>query len=158
MGKERRRHLRIPIAADLAEPVEIAVFSKEAASGKDRVKPQKIPAILANISAGGMALVAFAPKNTFSKATSIQLMLNLPSLGKSAITGRLVHLKSREDIQSLGVRFNDVTKQFRDRIRHIIDDYSDCETRVGLRIPEVCTGQVCHYFGLCKKVQKLELT
>lgn len=156
MGKERRRYLRVPVAADLAEPVEIAVSR----SGIVRSRPTKslsVPAILANISAGGMALVAFAPRETFSGTSIIQVMVNLPGLGHSKINGRLVHLKSREGIQTLGVRFGAVDQKFKNRVGHIIDDYTDCETRISLRIPEVCTGKTCHYFGLCKKIQKLEL-
>ncbi|MBI2069429.1 MAG: PilZ domain-containing protein [Elusimicrobia bacterium] len=156
---ERRKYPRIPIAADLAEPVEIVLLRQQSngrISTTNGHKAHRIPAILANISAGGMALVAFGEKEIFARVRRIHLVANIPGFERAKIEGNLVHVRSREGIQTLGVRFAAVAKKLKDRIRHLIDDYSDCETRIGLRLPEVCTGQTCRFFNLCKKAQKLE--
>lgn len=154
--RDRRKHPRIPVAADLAEPIEIAV-QKGPVSPKrnNHNRSMKIPAILANISPGGMALVAFGSREILNGVTRIQLISDLPGLSNTRLEGTLVHVRDREGVQTLGVRFSTLTKTVRTRLCHIVDDYADCETRIALNIPEVCVGSGCYFFNLCKKAQKL---
>ena len=156
IGKDRRKHPRISIAADLAEPVEITFLQKIPSEdgSANHIKAQRIPAILANISTGGMAMVAFGAKEIFAHVNKIQLVSNIPGLDNSKIEGKLVHVRHREGIQTLGVRFTTIAKKLKQRICHIVNDYADCETRISLHIPEVCVGNSCHFFNLCKKTQK----
>ncbi|MEK7287459.1 MAG: PilZ domain-containing protein [Elusimicrobiota bacterium] len=153
--KDRRKHPRIPVAADLAEPIEIAVLRSADSTPKSKVKALRIPAILANISPGGMALVAFGSKKILEGVDRIRLVSNLPGLNRVRLDGTLVHLRDREGVQTLGVRFTCLAEKVRNRLRHIVDDYADCETRAALNIPEICVGSGCHFFNLCKKAQKI---
>ncbi len=153
-GKERRVHLRLPIATELAEQMELTVF--ETGAGKD-LKARRVPTIVTNISAGGMSLIAFGARETFTSATKIELVVNLPGLANSKISGEIVHVKSLNEMQALGVRFLKLAKPLKDKIAQMTDDYADCENRIAFNIPEVCVGDKCHYFKLCNKAQKLTL-
>ncbi|MBI4370472.1 MAG: PilZ domain-containing protein [Elusimicrobia bacterium] len=154
---DRRQHARISLTAELAEPVEITVLKHvpdQDPRQASHLKAHHIPAIIANISAGGMAIVAFGGKDVFADEVRIQLVTTIFGQDKTTVEGNIVHLRDREGVQTFGLRFNSIHKSIRDRIDHLVDDYSDCETRISLRIPEVCVGRACHFFGLCRKDQK----
>ncbi|HMX94555.1 MAG TPA: hypothetical protein PKC50_04865, partial [Elusimicrobiota bacterium] len=51
MKPDNRRHKRFPVLKDMAEPVDLFVMDQP---------PREVPAVLTNLSAGGMALVVFA--------------------------------------------------------------------------------------------------
>lgn len=149
-GRERRRHTRIPLTADVAEPVEIS-FRQPKLSNSNR----SVPAILANFSPGGMALIAFGTQGLLKPNSIIQLTANFPGMTPARITCKIVRIHTRSEMQTLGVRFTALSKTVRLKFQRIVNDYDDCETRIGLNIPEVCIGQKCRYYGLCKKAQKL---
>jgi hypothetical protein len=153
-NKERRVHPRLPVATELAEQMELTVFE----TGKtSNLKAKRVPTIVTNISTGGMSLIAFGAREIFTRATKIQLVVNLPGLANSKISGEIVHIKSLNEMQALGVRFVRLAKSLRDKIAQMTDDYTDCESRISFNIPEVCVGDQCHYFNLCNKPQKLTL-
>ncbi len=149
-GKERRVHSRIPIAADVGEPIEISI-PRNPANGN---KSTSMPAILANISAGGMALIAFGAEGMIKEDSRLNLTTNLPGMTFNKIACQVVHVRCRSEMQTIGVRFTTMPATVKNRIAKLINDYDDCETRMGLGIPEVCTGKKCRYFALCKKTQK----
>lgn len=158
MGQERRKSPRLPIAADLAEPMELTVFETVGQKGAAaKFKAKQVPTILTNISSGGMALIAFGAKETFKQSTKIQMVFDLPGLAKAKINGKIVHVESKKEMQTLGVKFLNLAQTLKNKITKMANDYMDCESRLAFNVPDVCIGQSCHYFGLCKKPQKLPL-
>ncbi|MEE8179772.1 MAG: PilZ domain-containing protein, partial [bacterium] len=84
MVKERRKHRRIPTVTVVKEAL---VESPEA-----NLK-QEIPAIIYNVSAGGMALITFLslPVNA-----SINLNFNLDGLKLKDVEGKIVRVEGKE--------------------------------------------------------------
>lgn len=155
---ERRESIRIPITADVGEPIEItlAETASSAAAHNSKPKTKSVPAILTNISGGGMSIIVFGGQEFFTEKAKIQVIANLPGMAHAKIEGQIMHVRSHAEMQTLGVRFMTLAHDVRLRIQKIVGDYDDCETRISINIPEVCTGHACHYFGLCKKIQKSE--
>ena len=54
ISDERRKHVRLPMLHGILEPVEVEFMTKTE-SGKNRAQP----AILSDLSAGGMRLITF---------------------------------------------------------------------------------------------------
>ena len=52
MKQDKRQHHRIPVVRNMAEPVDLFVM--------DGTHPRDLPAVLSNISAGGMSLVVLS--------------------------------------------------------------------------------------------------
>lgn len=158
MKKERRRYPRVPVAADIGEPVELMLFERGKGKESGRAHARRVPAILTNISSGGMAFVVFGAKEMFDQVSRIKLVANLPGFNRANIDAQIMHVRGRsQDMQTLGVRFVNTAKTFRDKIKKMANDYLDCDNRTLLRVPEACLGHECHYFGLCQKPQKLSL-
>ncbi|MFC1521744.1 PilZ domain-containing protein [Elusimicrobiota bacterium] len=155
MKQERRKSPRIPLAAELAEPIDISFTLPDANKVK---KTHTMPAILLNMSAGGMSLILFGGDEIFKHTKEISFVANIAGFAHAKFEGQVIYLKAKEGMQTIGIRFTSLDKKVKDRITKMIDDYLDCKTRVSLRVPDVCTGKQCHYHGLCEKPQKLELS
>ena len=67
--KERRKHKRLPVIKDLAEPIELTIT--DAHSGSVSI----LPGVLTNLSAGGMDLVLLG---TLSGKPTIKLNMHIP--------------------------------------------------------------------------------
>ncbi len=144
---ERRKHARLPIIHGIVEPVDLA-FEDPAHKGK----PLLVPAIMSNLSAGGMRLTAFAepPKNGM-----LDLHLELPGLGKTHVKGRIPWIKGKGGVYTFGIAFTEISHAACEKINAMAEDYYDCETRIELRLPEVCVPN-CKCQFLCNKPQKDE--
>ncbi len=145
--KERRQHVRLPILHGILEPVEIEFYAKTS-SGKS--VPQ--PAILSDLSAGGMRLITFMPP---PHTKEINIMLKLNGVKQILVTGKISWVKDRGGVFMNGISFSHVSPDDRKRINEMAEDYADCDTRMALKLPEVCVG-TCRAHSLCNKPQKDE--
>ncbi|MBI4801117.1 MAG: PilZ domain-containing protein [Elusimicrobia bacterium] len=146
--KERREHVRLPMLHGILEPVELEFYTKDS-SGRSR--PQ--PAILSDLSAGGMRLITFlAPPH--SKELNIILKLN--GVKEIPLTGRISWVKEKGGVFMNGISFSGISHEARKCISGMAEDYADCDTRTALKLPEVCVKN-CKAQGLCNKPQKDEL-
>lgn len=145
--KERRQHVRLPILHGILEPVELEFYAKTA-DGKGA--PQ--PAILADLSAGGMRLITFMePPHT----KELNILLKLSGVKAIPVTGRISWVKDKGGVFMNGIAFTSISPDDRKRINEMAEDYSDCDTRHALKLPEVCV-ETCRASGLCNKPQKDE--
>ncbi|MBI4656187.1 MAG: PilZ domain-containing protein [Elusimicrobia bacterium] len=144
--KERRQHVRLPILHGILEPVEIE-FSTE----KDgRTIPQ--PAILSDLSAGGMRLITFLePPHT----KELNIVLKLAGLKEIPIQGKISWVKEKGGVFMNGISFTSISHDDRKRINDMAGDYADCDTRIALKLPESCV-ETCKAHWLCNKPQKDE--
>lgn len=144
--KERRQHVRLPILHGILEPVEIEFYTK-AADGK----PVPQPAILADLSAGGMRLITFMePPHT----KELNIVLKLSGMKKGVpLTGKISWIKDKGGVFMNGISFSKISLENRKMINEMAEDYSDCDTRHELKLPEVCV-ETCRANGLCNKPQK----
>jgi len=145
---ERRRHVRLPMLHGILEPVEIEFYTKDSAG---RTRPQ--PAILADLSAGGMRLITFL-EPPHSKELNIVLKLNGVTR-EIPLTGRISWVKEKGGVFMNGIAFAEISHDGKKCINDMAEDYVDCDTRAALKLPEVCVA-TCKAHGLCNKPQKDE--
>lgn len=144
MKAERRKHNRLVIK-DLAEPIELFVLG-------EKNQPREVPAVLTNLSAGGMALVVFAH---VTGDTKLKMDMKLPGMGSFSFEGRVAWNQPKGDTTQIGVRFSHVSHDDAKRINHVAEAYQDCETKLSFGVKDVCFRQ-CAYWSLCGKPVKLK--
>lgn len=139
-GAERRQHRRFSVVEGMIEPITLEM----AANGKSQ------PAIMTDLSAGGMSLLIFCEP---PRAKSFEMVLSIPGLEKTPIEASVVRIHQKGETYSLGLSFTKIAKKVQDRIACMADDNADCETRVALRLPEACVAD-CRFHNLCAKPVK----
>jgi hypothetical protein len=144
MTDERRKHRRFPIADGLIEPITVEFAPEDGAAA------MKVPAILTNLSAGGMSLITFAEP---PRTKEVQLNIDLPSLKGCRITAKPVRIVSKGDVYTIGLSFVKISGKDRGHINKMANDFNDCETRISLGLPEACVPS-CDCSELCTKPQK----
>jgi len=144
--KERRKDVRLPIMHGILEPVELEFMAQDA-SGK--IVPQ--PAILADLSAGGMRLITFMPP---PRTKELHIMLQVGGMTKPVpVTGRIAWVKEKGGVYMSGIAFTSISADSRKQIASMADDFANCDTRIEFKLPEVCIAD-CKAAALCNKPQK----
>lgn len=143
---ERRQHARLPVVEGMIEPITVQF-------GGDATRPGDAPsqpAILTNLSAGGMSLLMFLePPHT----KRLDMVLTIPGLDGIAIAGRVVRVHQRGPTYNVGISFTQISKKHQEQICRMAEDHGDCDTRIGLKLPEVCVER-CSFRALCAKPHK----
>ncbi|OGS07742.1 MAG: hypothetical protein A2270_04870 [Elusimicrobia bacterium RIFOXYA12_FULL_51_18] len=145
--KERREHVRLPILHGILEPVDVNFYDKDDVS---KSRPQ--PAILVDLSAGGMRLITFLEP---PHSKELNMVLKLAGVKEMPIIGKISWVKEKGGVFMNGITFSDIGQEDKKRISEMAEDYVDCDTRIALKLPEVCVGN-CGAHGLCNKPQKDE--
>ena len=143
-GSERRRHKRFPILRDLAEPIEVTV---------EEEKPRTLPAVMTNLSAGGLDLVIMG---TFNSAGLLMLTFNIPGIEGITVTGKKVWSRVKGETTLVGIEFAHIAKKHLQHINAMAKAYWDCEDRIDRGEFEICFRE-CPYWALCTKTVKLKL-
>jgi len=131
----------------ILEPVEIEFYTTDT---HGQSVPQ--PAILADLSAGGMRLITFmAPPHT----KELNIILKLNGTKEMPVTGNISWVKDKGGVFMNGISFSHIGPEDHKCINEMAEDYSDCDTRAALKLPEVCV-ETCRANGLCNKPQKDE--
>lgn len=140
--QERRKHVRLPILHGILEPVEIEFETNQ----KDKISQ---PAILSDLSAGGMRIILFLePPHT----KELNMLLNL---GKEHIPvkGKIAWIRKKGEVYMIGIAFTEISKENANKINLMANDYLDCDIRISLKLPDVC-HEKCKAHILCNKPQK----
>lgn len=151
-GQDRRRHPRFAVVEGMVEPITINFDPVTPAKIKHTAPsvPKNQPAILTNLSAGGMSLILFmAPPKT----KALDMILSIPGLNHIAIQGQVVRVSQKGETYNVGIAFGQIAKKHRTRIDELAHDNMDCDTRVALKLPEACVS-TCKFNALCAKPQK----
>jgi len=139
-GAERRQHRRFSVVEGMIEPITLEMDG----GGKSQ------PAIMTDLSAGGMSLLVFCePPHT----KSFEMVLSIPGLDRTPIEAKIVRVHQKGETYSLGLSFLKIARKIQERIAAMADDNADCETRVALRLPEACVPD-CRFHTLCAKPVK----
>ncbi|PCI37719.1 MAG: hypothetical protein COB53_05755 [Elusimicrobia bacterium] len=155
---ERRRSPRVAVVSDLVEPIVLRYAADKPAGKKKGPKdevaiPKHLrtqPAILTNLSQTGLALITFlAPPHT----KSFKMTLTIPGLDHLPIEGQVVRVDKKGDTFSVGIHFTKIAKKYQKMIQRMAEDDGDCNTRIGLGLPEACVPD-CGFHYLCTKTQK----
>ena len=142
---EKRRHPRMPVISNLIEPVNLFYKTQD---GKETSQV----AILADLSASGMRMISFlgAPL-----ADHFSISLQLPGTDKMEIDAKLAWVKQRENVYTIGIEFTKINDKYAKMISEMADDFNDCDTRILLKLPDVCVP-TCKWWQICNKIQKDE--
>ncbi len=139
---ERRAHQRLPVVEGLIEPITLRLDDRSSA-------PRNQPAILTNLSAGGMSLVMFAEPPHVKR---LEMVLSLPGL-EVPLEAKVVRVTEKGQTYNVGISFVKISKKHQAQINRMAQDYGDCQTRVALNLPEACAPD-CAFNALCMKPQK----
>ncbi|MFA6317877.1 MAG: PilZ domain-containing protein [Elusimicrobiota bacterium] len=147
---DRRRHHRFSLVEGLVEPITVR-FDGVAAKGERPSRGAEQPAILTDLSAGGMSMVCFAEP---PKAKKLDMVLSLPGLKSVPITGRVARLHQKGQTWNVGIAFTEISSKHKSVINKMANDNLDCETRISLSLPDACVPD-CSFHHLCVKPQKI---
>ncbi len=140
---DRRKFPRFPVMEGMIEPITLQLEGSGSA-------PRNQPAILTNLSAGGMSLVLFAEP---PRTRRFEMILSLPGLSEVPVEGKVVHINEKGQTYKVGISFTKISKKHQNQIVSMAQDHMDCDTRVSLGLPEACVPK-CHFNALCMKPQK----
>jgi c-di-GMP-binding flagellar brake protein YcgR len=144
---ERRKHTRLPIIKDLAEPIEIVVSGKQ---------PTSLPGILTNLSAGGLDLVLMGSLSETHQPKNLELSLShIHGLHDLKVSGRIVWTREKGGTTLVGIEFTQIGAKHQKHINDMAKAYWECESRIEQGEFEICFRE-CAYWGLCSKPVKLQ--
>ena len=136
-GAERRQHRRFHVVDGMIEPITLEMEGMDASN-------KKVPAIMTDLSAGGMSLLMFMePPHT----KSFQMTLSLPGLEGVPIQASVARVHQKGETYSVGLSFVKIPRDAQKRIEKMAEDSADCETRTALRLPDAC-GPDCPFHSL----------
>ena len=141
---ERRRHPRVPVINNIVEPIDL-VYTDEATGVQTAVA-----AVLADLSLSGMRLVSFLKAPV---AGNMEISMELPHIGKFAVKAKTTWVRQKGPVYTMGVEFTEIHGAAASKIQAMAEDFSDCDTRILLKLPEVCVAN-CRAHSLCNKLQK----
>lgn len=139
-GAERRQHRRIAVVEGMIEPITLILDGVEGAG-------KTIPAIMTDLSAGGMSLLMFVEP---PHAKTFQMTLSIPGLDGVPIEAAVVRVHQKGDTYSVGLSFARIPKDAQKRIEKMAEDSADCDTRTALRLPDAC-GDDCPFHSLFRR-------
>lgn len=139
---EKRKHKRFPVLYHLIKPVMIRTESMTTHAS--------LPAIMANLSAGGMALLTFTPLNA---GQNLIISFDLKILEIKNLKAKVIRCENKEGSYIIGIQFLDLAENIADRINKMADDFDSCETRILMGDKPVCR-KGCSYFEHCQRTAK----
>jgi len=114
--QERRKHPRLPLHLSVAKLVD---FKCE---GLD----QPAPAVLVDLSAGGLSMICFALP---ALSQHVTFRLNLSGLVHAQLHGRVVHAQRKGETYRVSVAFTEFQKEWTHMINKLVKSYSECTDR-----------------------------
>src|ERR1700722_13197243 len=115
-GAERRQHRRFHVVDGMIEPITLELEGVESAS-------KKIPAIMTDLSAGGMSLLMFVEP---PHAKSFQMTLSIPGLEGVPIQASVARVHQKGETYSVGLTFVKIPREAQKRIEKMAEDSADC--------------------------------
>ncbi len=141
---ERRSNKRLPLTLSIAKPMRLEFHSEH--------YDKTIPGILANISAGGMALIVF---DHIPEGSMIELDLDFMGV-KRQMRGKIVRVERKfEDVHMVGVTFDKESRKLKQVVEKMAEDYDICEVRFIVKRDKACFPG-CSFSPLCGKSIKKE--
>lgn len=139
-GHERRKHPRLPLHLSVAKLVDFQCDGL----------PQPAPAILVDLSAGGLSMVAFALPSITKNVT---FRLDLPGLVNAQLHGKVVRAHKKGETYQVGVAFNEYKEEWARLVGKLVKGYEECDERLAQGDRRFCFKK-CAFFSLCDKDEK----
>jgi hypothetical protein len=83
----------------------------------------------------------------------MEIRANMPFIGKFTVKAAASWVRQKGAVYTIGIRFIEIDKAVSAKIQAMADDFNDCDTRILLKLPEVCV-QTCKSRDVCNKIQK----
>jgi hypothetical protein len=147
---DRRRFQRFPVVEGMIEPITLSFNTAEEGDAAATTSRNQ-PAILTNLSAGGMSLILFIEP---PRTRKLDMILSIPGLAEVPVEGKVVRVLEKGQTFNVGIMFTKISKKHESKISQMAQDHIDCDTRVALKLPEACVPD-CTFAALCAKPQKL---
>lgn len=141
---ERRRHPRVPVISNIVEPIDLTYTDNSDG------KVHQIAAVLADLSASGMRIVSFLKAPI---AGVMHIKMELPTIGKFDVEAKTAWVRQKGPVYTIGIEFTKIDSAVAAKIMALANDFLDCNTRIMLRLPEVCVPN-CKCQSICNKIQK----
>ncbi|MFH1957557.1 MAG: PilZ domain-containing protein [bacterium] len=135
---ERRIHQRFPTLS-VIKTVEIS-------RGDGRTN---VPAIMCDISVGGLAMITFLPLPKLSK---IVLDLNLPGINLRKVVAQIIRVEEKNGTYLIGLKFVKIPVKLKKKINDMALDWKTCEEGCAVGQKPSCSR--CSYYNLCTKKDK----
>ncbi|OGR90932.1 MAG: hypothetical protein A2992_04040 [Elusimicrobia bacterium RIFCSPLOWO2_01_FULL_59_12] len=137
---ERRRHPRLPLHLSVAKLVDFKF------DGMD----QPAPAVLVDLSAGGLSMICFTPPQVTQDLT---FRMSLPGLVSAKLKGKIIRARRKGETYQVGIVFT----EFQDKWAHLIGKLAKahiaCENRLQQGDRHFCFRE-CAFWPLCQKEEK----
>ena len=138
--QERRKHPRLPLHLSVAKLVDFKCDGLDQAS----------PAILVDLSAGGLSMICFALPQLSKNVT---FRLDLPGLVNAKVQGRVVRAHRKGDTYQVAIAFTEFQDQWAHLVAKLVKAYNVCEERLTQGDRHFCFRE-CAFFPLCQKDEK----
>ncbi|AKL97855.1 PilZ domain-containing protein [Endomicrobium proavitum] len=135
---EKRKSRRMPVIK-FEEPVNLNIGGK------------KVPGVILDISADGIQLMTYA---NIPVGSEIFLELDTKFLKLKQLSGKVVWSHLKGDMYRTGINITYIDTLDAKLLNRIATDYNDCEKKIALGAPDVCSKK-CSYCNLCAKTQKI---
>ncbi|MBI3012221.1 MAG: PilZ domain-containing protein [Elusimicrobia bacterium] len=155
MIEDRRKDIRFPVMRNVGEPVELRFNHNH--------KNVTLPGFILNLSAGGMKIVTLGHQvDELHEGSHFVIDLKLPNLVSHNVEGKIVRIKKGEKAKLhhsneewfLGLLFTKIKPSDAHTINRMAEDWSVCETKLQMGLPDVCFRE-CAYWKLCEKSVRL---
>lgn len=140
---ERRKHPRLPLHLSVAKLVD---FQCDGLG-------QPSPAVLVDISAGGLSMVCFVLPTLSQRVT---FRLELPGLVNAQVHGRVVRAHRKGETYQVAIAFTEFQEQWAHLVEKLIKAYNACEDRLTQGDRRFCFRE-CAFFTLCQKDEKARI-
>lgn len=157
MTDERRSYSRFPIVKNVGEPVELKYVSEH--------KKISIPGYIQSLSEGGVGIITLGERPVeFTIGMHFILNLKLPKMASNHVEGKIIrlHTSRRAEMHHsheewfLALEFTKISAAATHHIRTIAEDWSDCETKIQMGLPDVCFSG-CSFWEICEKSVKIKV-
>lgn len=155
MIEERRKDIRFPVMRNVGEPIVLRIAINH--------KALSLPGFILNLSAGGMKIMTLGNQVAqLKEGIPFDMDLNIPNLSTHHIEGKIVRIKKGDkaklrhsnDEWFLGLLFTKIKSQAAHHINRMAEDWSVCETKMQMSLPDICFRE-CSYWDICEKSVKL---
>ena len=141
--QERRKHPRLPLHLSVAKLVDFKCDGLELPA----------PAILVDISAGGLSMIAFALPHLSKNVT---FRLELPGFVNAQLHGKIVRAIKKGETYQVAVAFSEFKDEWSRLVAKLAKAYNDCEDRLAQGDRRFCFKR-CAFFSLCQKEEKVRV-
>ncbi len=137
---ERRRHPRLPMHLSVAKMVDFKF------DGFD----QSAPAVLVDLSAGGLSMICFAMP---AMAKDLTFRMTLPGLVNAKLKGKIIRARRKGETYQVAIEFTELQDKWAAMVGKLAKAYSVCDERLIQGDRHFCFKE-CAFFPLCQKEEK----